>query len=139
MKKLAGTCSHDLIHQKQLRGDDGGALQDLLLDQVVVEDAGNYRVDRLSSCHVQTHDVPRLMLLLPQQVADRKCHSSTTEHLMPNLDQWSLVGSPFVHGMVQEAAKYKRYIMTAQFEAMWLFKVKFLCSCLCTCSTVTSI
>lgn len=58
------TCAHDLIHQQQLGGDNGGALQDLLFYQVVVEYAGKGGVACLPRVHIQPHHIPRFVLLL---------------------------------------------------------------------------
>ena len=58
------TGAHDLINEEQLGGDDRGALQDLLLNEVIVEDARQHRVTRLPRVDVQPHRVARLVLLL---------------------------------------------------------------------------
>mmetsp|Transcript_6793 Transcript_6793/g.15037 ORF Transcript_6793/g.15037 Transcript_6793/m.15037 type:complete len:341 (+) Transcript_6793:423-1445(+) len=56
--------AHDLIHQQQLAGDDGCALHNLLLHNVVVVHASQCGVKGLPGGGVQTHHVAALVLLL---------------------------------------------------------------------------
>merc|ERR1719198_2951172 len=48
---LAG--ADDLVDEQQLRGDDGGRVEHLVLDAVVVPDARDRRVHRLAVVHVE--------------------------------------------------------------------------------------
>mmetsp|Transcript_17658 Transcript_17658/g.29671 ORF Transcript_17658/g.29671 Transcript_17658/m.29671 type:complete len:499 (-) Transcript_17658:368-1864(-) len=49
--------AHDLVHQQQLRGDDGRRVQDLALDAVVVVDTHHGGAHGLPSHHVDADDV----------------------------------------------------------------------------------